>query len=98
MSTTPSGAATVAQLKADINAGRTGDKCEGFDPAAAPLGTDEEAAGTSIADTTARQVRAAETAAGLAHLKKSTPAAGTWVGVGAAIAVVAVGLVWALWR
>jgi hypothetical protein len=37
---------TGAQLKADINAGRTGDKVPAFDPAAAPLGTDEEAAGT----------------------------------------------------
>ena len=38
-------AATSAQLKADIDAGLTGDKVGGFDPAAAPLGTDEEAGG-----------------------------------------------------
>lgn len=37
---------TSAQLKDDIDAGRTGDKVAAFDPAAAPLGTDEEAAGT----------------------------------------------------
>lgn len=37
---------TSAQLKDDINAGRTGDKVSAFDAAAAPLGTDEEAAGT----------------------------------------------------
>jgi hypothetical protein len=37
---------TAAQLKDDINSGRTGDKIRAFDPAAAPLGTDEEAAGT----------------------------------------------------
>lgn len=36
----------VAQLHGDINKGRTGDKVAGNDPAAAPLGTDEEAAGT----------------------------------------------------
>lgn len=37
-----------AQLKDDIDSGRTGDKIGGFDPAAAPLGTDEEAAGTPV--------------------------------------------------
>ena len=36
---------TAAQLKGDIDAGRTGDKIAGFDPAASPLGTDEEAGG-----------------------------------------------------
>jgi hypothetical protein len=36
---------TTAQLKADINSGRTGDKNPVFDPALAPLGTDDEAAG-----------------------------------------------------
>jgi hypothetical protein len=43
----PIAGATTAQLKADINSGRTGDKVGGFDPAASPLGTDEEAGGTS---------------------------------------------------
>ena len=37
--------ATVAQPKRDIETGRTGDKVGGFDPAASPLGTDEEAGG-----------------------------------------------------
>jgi hypothetical protein len=37
--------ATVAQIKHDIDTGRTGDKAGGFDPAASPLGTDEEAGG-----------------------------------------------------
>ena len=36
----------AAMLKGDIDAGRTGDKNEVFDPGLAPLGTDEEAAGT----------------------------------------------------
>ncbi len=39
---------TVEQLRNDIDRGRTGDKVEGVDPAAAPLGTDEEAAGTPV--------------------------------------------------
>jgi hypothetical protein len=37
---------TIAQLRDDIDAGRTGDKVDWPDPAVAPLGTDEEAAGT----------------------------------------------------
>lgn len=41
----PPTGATLAQLQHDIDSGRTGDKVGGFDPAAAPLGTDEEAAG-----------------------------------------------------
>jgi hypothetical protein len=36
---------TTAQLKGDIDSGREGDKIGGFDPAASPLGTDEEASG-----------------------------------------------------
>lgn len=38
----------VDKLRANIDSGRTGDKVPGPDPAAAPLGTDEEAAGTPI--------------------------------------------------
>jgi hypothetical protein len=37
---------TVSQLRDDIDSGRTGDKIDWPDPAAVPLGTDEEAAGT----------------------------------------------------
>lgn len=36
---------TTAKLKDDIDAGRTGDKVPASDPALAPLGTDDEAAG-----------------------------------------------------
>src|SRR4051795_9477425 len=38
--------ATTARLRADIDSGRTGDKVAVLDPAAAPLGTDDEADGT----------------------------------------------------
>jgi hypothetical protein len=40
--------ATSEQLRHDIDRGRTGEKVAAIDPAAAPLGTDEEAAGTPI--------------------------------------------------
>lgn len=36
---------TTSQLKADIDAGRTGDKVSNADPGLSPLGTDDEAAG-----------------------------------------------------
>jgi hypothetical protein len=36
---------TAAQLKADIDSGRSGDKIGVFDPGLATLGTDDEAAG-----------------------------------------------------
>ena len=38
----------VVQLRAVIDRGETGDKVAAVDPAAAPLGTDEEAAGTPL--------------------------------------------------
>jgi hypothetical protein len=37
---------TIEQLRDDIDHGRTCDKVDALDPAAAPLGADEEAAGT----------------------------------------------------
>jgi hypothetical protein len=39
---------TADRLRHEIDAGRTGDKIAHPDPAAAPLGTDEEAAGTPL--------------------------------------------------
>lgn len=38
-------ASNVSQLRHDIDSGRTGDKVPVTDPASAPLGTDDEAAG-----------------------------------------------------
>jgi hypothetical protein len=52
--------ATSDQLKHDIDAGRTGDKVCASDPAAAPLGTDEEAAGAPIDPLLLAKVRDAE--------------------------------------
>jgi hypothetical protein len=45
MPTTPS--AEANRMRADIDRGLTGDKVPATDPAAAPLGTDDEAAGTT---------------------------------------------------
>jgi hypothetical protein len=49
-------------LRSDIDSGRTGDKVEFPDPAAAPLGTDEEAAGTPVTPAQVRAAVALETA------------------------------------
>jgi hypothetical protein len=51
----------AAMLKGDIDAGRTGDKNEVFDPGLAMLGTDEEAAGTPPTAAEVRLAREQET-------------------------------------
>ena len=51
---------TTAQLRADIDSGRTGDKVAAGDPAAAPLGTDEEAAGTPVPAAAVAEARSNE--------------------------------------
>ena len=53
-------APTVAKLKHDIDRGRAGDKVDVIDPAAAPLGTDEEAAGTPVSREAVKQAYAYE--------------------------------------
>jgi hypothetical protein len=101
--------AILAQLKADINAGLTGDKVPGFDPATAPLGTDEEAAGAPTSEAAAQHARTAqrrparerrvpseESIAPDANPRKAMPAAGTWLGVGAGVAIVLTGFIWTL--
>jgi hypothetical protein len=88
---------TISQLRDDIDAGRTGDKLEWPDPAAVPLGTDEEAAGTppdQWAVETARRIEVSRPSKSFAHR-----------GVGAAwlliafVAVLGAGLVaWIVWQ
>lgn len=41
---------TVDRLRSDIDEGRSGDKVRFPDPAAAPLGSDDEAAGTPVSE------------------------------------------------
>lgn len=47
-------------LKKDIDQGLTGDKVSYPDPAASPLGTDDEAAGTPVTQTQLNMARQAE--------------------------------------
>ena len=58
--------AAGTRLKAAIDSGRTRDKVPGFDPSAAPLGTDEEAAGQGIARDPSTRDSARQAAAGIA--------------------------------
>jgi hypothetical protein len=78
---------TVAQLKADIDSGRTGDKIPVLDPAAAPLGTDDEASGTPpdpAAVTMARRQSAAPGPSG--EPERSARFGAAWIVVAVAIA------------
>lgn len=46
-----------AQVRGDVQHGRTGDKTRGFDPAAAPLETDDEAGGAPVTKEAAQDAR-----------------------------------------
>ncbi|MBV8848419.1 MAG: hypothetical protein JOZ16_02410 [Methylobacteriaceae bacterium] len=59
-STDKSSGATAAQLRKDIDSGKTGDKVAASDPSAAPLGTDEEAGGVTTPDEALEKARQAE--------------------------------------
>lgn len=52
---------TTEQLRRDIDRGKAGDKIPFPDPAAAPLGTDEEAAGTPVPPAAVDQAHRQET-------------------------------------
>jgi hypothetical protein len=70
------GSSEWARLKDAIDSGRTRDKVPGFDPAIAPLGTDDESAGVSPPDipddiSAKRTSRAAELAANPAGIPRS---------------------------
>jgi hypothetical protein len=62
---------TTEQLRDDIDSGRTGDKVAVTDPAAAPLGTDDEAAGAAPASGVVEQARMQERAQGAVASEKT---------------------------
>lgn len=89
----------VEQLRRDIDTGRTGDKLDYGDPAAAPLGADEEAAGTPVRSEAVRTAGERETASGALHEQAraaSTTATSevtkskTWIYVALAVATLVV--------
>jgi hypothetical protein len=85
---------TVAQLRDDIDHGRTGDKVDWPDPAAAPLGTDEEAAGTPVSPAVVASTRIRE----LAGTARSTNNFGLshacWVQVAIVVVLIAAVIGW----
>lgn len=83
-------APNTAQLKADIDSGRTNDKVAWSDPAASPLGTDDEAAGTPPSAARVSMARASEV--DRTPQKEETRGLGPWlwaVGIVVLIAVAA---------
>jgi hypothetical protein len=52
--------AAAARLRRDIDSGKTGDKVAASDPAAVPLGTDEEAGGVTSPEEAVEKARRAE--------------------------------------
>lgn len=71
MTSKPSNA---AQVRGDIDAGRTGDKARGVDPAAAPMETDAEAGGAPPSAAEVEQARALERRGGDPSPNASDPA------------------------
>jgi hypothetical protein len=81
-------APTTAKLKHDIDRGRAGDKVDAIDPAAAPLGTDEEAAGTPPPPDAIAQAHMHEVAHAPVKRKDSDHAVALYIGLIGAIAAV----------
>ncbi len=92
---------TTAQLKADIDSGRTGDKVAFPDPALSPLGTDDEAGGSSAPPEAIAQARLQEEAIGTLARSGNPKAERAWFIpglLGLLILIVVVVAVWGLSR
>jgi len=72
---------TVSQLQHDIQRGRTASKVNVHDPAAAPLGTDEEAAGTPVSQAEVEVARQEENYGALETDPDRSNKYSTWSGV-----------------
>lgn len=93
-----------ARLKQAIDSGRTGDKIVGFDPGAAPLGTDEESAESSLGPAAQPPARDFPASAELAADPRGNERAGyrgqdrvAWPAVVAAILLVIVAVIAFIW-
>jgi hypothetical protein len=76
---------SVERLRSDIDHGRTGEKVDWPDPAAAPLGTDDEAGGTPVGAAVGRAVHRAETAASSVPRQKRQGLGAAWIVIAAAL-------------
>jgi hypothetical protein len=81
------------RLRHDIDSGRTGDKIDWPDPAAAPLGTDEEAAGTPVPSLVAEAARRRETGD---HRPRRRGIGAAWILISFVTVAVTCILIWGL--
>ena len=90
---------TIAQLKDDIDSGRTGDKVAAGDPGLSPLGTDDEAGGNSPSPKQINLARRQEAAIGAAAGQADHPSKGmgSILIVGAVFVVMAIVVVTSFW-
>ncbi|MGR3322165.1 MAG: hypothetical protein ACU0DK_09565 [Pseudooceanicola sp.] len=89
----PDGPETSDQLRDKIDRGGTGDKVAFSDPSAAPLGTDDEAAGHPPSRAQVRHAAAAETGRAEAADSKKEPAELQSSRRGTGVIAVAVGVI-----
>ena len=89
---TPPPTADAQRLRHDIDSGRTGDKIPVEDPAAAPLGTDDEAAGVRMPESGSPTPREGHPAPPSGHAKghENGAARGLGVAVASMLAVIVV--------
>jgi hypothetical protein len=80
-------AATLEKLRHAIDSGKSRDKVRAFDPAMAPLGTDEEAAGTPLRPHEVETARQQEIVSPREHADESHA---TWLAVVGVAAVFAI--------
>jgi hypothetical protein len=90
------GGATAEQLRSDIDHGRMGDKVDVADPAAAPLGTDDEAAGTPPSPHAVSVARAGERGRTLAVPQRRRGPSRAWILPAFVLALIGALVVWAL--
>jgi hypothetical protein len=88
---------TTAQLRDDIDHGRTGDKIDALDPAVSPLGTDEEAAGTPPDPRVVEATRTIETSRPCKSISR-TGAGAAWLLIAFVFALGAGFVAWMLWQ
>jgi len=88
---------TISQLRNDIDSGRTGDKVDWPDPAAAPLGTDEEAAGTPPDAWAVETARTLELSRPCKSISRDGVGA-AWLLIAFAVALGAGLVAWILWQ
>ena len=86
----------AARLREDIDRGRTGDKVDWPDPSAAPLGTDEEAAGTPLRSDTVEWARQAENARLAVGPQRGRGLGAAWILIVVIVLAAAGLLVWAV--